>query len=254
MRKVFIIITIIFLIYSSFQLYEELSFQKKISKMPVFNISLDFESININEINLEHYFIIDTREIEEFNLGHVKGAYQFRTSDIIRDNKTFNKILTLSQGKPLLLYCYESNYLGDNAGRSGLAASYLKQNNIESYVIKGGVSELSKNKNIWIEKNGFEIFPNLKKRKNNLNSELIIDVNHKEMVLMKDSNIIYNTNFTSGDMTSKEWDSFLNYISQFNKNISIGTTCYDNPTCFFANILGIRITNLGFDFEGYQLR
>ena len=103
-------------------------------------INYDY-GIKLEEIKKEiddgrKIYYLDIREVEEFNIGHITGAKNFRHADI-KDVDTIRNIFGLSEGEfkdaLIVLYCHD----GD---RGFYTARQLDQKNIK-YLI-GGTEEL----------------------------------------------------------------------------------------------------------------
>ena len=105
---------------------------------------------------------------------------------------------------------------------------------------------------IWEVYSGTEIFPNEGKRILDVTEDenaLYADISHINIILRQGDEVVYETNYTAGDMTSQEWEEMMDFIGEGDVTI----LCYDNPTCFFANILGMRVEEQGGVFRGYYL-
>ncbi len=257
LRNFFIILIIILLIFQISLLYDQVKLYDALTERPLVNSELNYETVEIEEVfNDSDYQIIDMREKEEFERSHIPGALNYRTADIIRNENVLMELNEISKEKTIVLYCFESDYNGDGAGRSGLAASFLNSKNISAFVLSDGAKGLyEKSKEFpefWESYNQVNIFPNRKKIIDKLEyfkDVYYVDINRKNIFVKKEGDPVYSTDYTAGDMTSEEWGELMRFM---NKNHSIAI-CYDNPTCFFANIFGIRLDSQGGKFEGYYL-
>ncbi len=75
------------------------------------------------------YFILDVRSKEEFDSGHIEGAYLLPVSELEK------RLAELPQGKPIIVYCKAGS-------RSTSAASILLEKGFkEIFNMTGGITE-----------------------------------------------------------------------------------------------------------------
>jgi rhodanese-related sulfurtransferase len=75
------------------------------------------------------YFILDVRSKEEFDSGHIDGAYLIPVSELE------NRLAELPQNKPIIVYCRSGN-------RSTSAANILLEKGFkEIFNMTGGITE-----------------------------------------------------------------------------------------------------------------
>ena len=75
------------------------------------------------------YFILDVRSKEEFDSGHIEGAYLLPVSELE------NRLAELPQDKPIIVYCRSGS-------RSTSAANILLEKGFkEIFNMKGGITE-----------------------------------------------------------------------------------------------------------------
>ena len=113
-KYLFIVIIFILLFFQIVRLNEKIKFHKAINNRPLQTFELNVSFVNVLDVaNNSDYLIVDVRELEEFNQGHVSGALNYRTADILRNSVVFNEILSYAGDKTIVFYCYEGSYLGD---------------------------------------------------------------------------------------------------------------------------------------------
>ena len=81
----------------------------------------------------EDYFILDVRSKEEFDSGHIEGAYLIPVSELE------NRLAELPKDKPVIVYCRSGN-------RSTSAANILLEKGFkEIFNMTGGITEWQSN-------------------------------------------------------------------------------------------------------------
>lgn len=242
----------VFLILNFIELHNARKNFQRLEYTPnqILNItSFNYSFIDINEIsNLSDYKIIDVREPEEFLRMHITGAENYRHGDIFRDESLLEKFK--SENKTFLVYCFKNYYQNSSDGRSAIVAQFLLNNNISAKVINGGIKKvLEDRKDILIEDLNYELYDlsdyNIDYKENNC---IMRFTNEYTELITKENHIVVNIG--AGFLTSNEWDNFL-YHSKKKECI---TKCLDRPTCFYANIFGMRLDNNGGKYMGFVLK
>lgn len=224
----------------------------------------DYEDAILN--NGTKYYIIDTRENEEFDIWHIPWTRHIRIWDLFWDLEVINEIKEIvKSGKQVLLLCHDWD-------RSIEIASYYKDNQwVDIWYIDGWVDAIRN----WYSKTGWfgqKKDPRIWTGK----YDVYFDYENEFKILNADevkSDYIINISY---DMTNKyrnEWSHCIyndtdpivkksiygpirnmptTVLNKFLADIwswSVTTVCYSQSTCFFSKVLWYRITNQWWRFD-----
>mgnify|MGYP001225718338 CR=1 FL=1 len=223
---------------------------------PVFGIEVDVLAGMIREN--KNLYIVDVREIEEYNAGHIEGAVHYRVMDI--DEEGLKEKLDLSEeeyGDTLIvLVCHDG-------GRGFLKAKELNQENIK-YLI-AGIEATEENKTIALTGPVFadyEIFDKSYQTKFQMRASdaikqiledgaFVIDGRHITQYERK--RVVDSLHLKIGHMTSEEYEAALEKVLvQKDKKIIITPDRYSE--LFYANLLILRLVrDYGFSEEQFGI-
>ena len=87
-------------------------------------------------INEQDVSIVDIRDANSYNNGHIKNAVRLDNTNIA------NFLEQADKSKPILVFCYHGN------SSQSAAAMFTQQGFAETYSVDGGMSEWSQSKEI----------------------------------------------------------------------------------------------------------
>ncbi|MFZ6745721.1 rhodanese-like domain-containing protein [Undibacterium sp. JH2W] len=196
----------------------------------------------------EKYQLIDVREPEEFASGHLPGALHSRYADLLSSNKN-------------LLRSDVSNVLVCDSGfRSGEICSKLTAAGLPCRFLEGGYNK-------WVAENrpmegmqsksesGLQLLPHYKNDQVLLETEEVdrlikvqgaqfIDVRPAEEFAL--GHLPGAINIPVREAPSASLSLALKALPQ----VPIIAACYENRSCFYSKVVGLRLINQGADFRG----
>jgi len=196
----------------------------------------------------ENYQIIDVREPEEFASGHLPGAKHSRYADLFGINKNL-----LSKDVNNVLVC-------DSGFRSGEICSKLTADGLPCRFLDGGYNK-------WVAENrpmesmqskvasGLQLLPRYKNDQVLLETEDVdklikeqkaqfIDVRPAEEFALNHLPDAINIPVREAPSAA------LNQALKALPHVPIIAACYENRSCFYGKVIGLRLTNQGADFRG----
>jgi len=115
------------------QIEKQLDFNEKLNRMLSF--SVPFITVNELDKNREEYIILDSREKEEYDVGHIKGAHYVGYDDFdIKELKTVDK------NAKIAVYCsigYRSEKVTEKLRKAGYANAVNVYGSIFQWVNDG---------------------------------------------------------------------------------------------------------------------
>ncbi|MFZ6875254.1 rhodanese-like domain-containing protein [Undibacterium sp. Di27W] len=196
----------------------------------------------------EKYQLIDVREPEEFASGHLPGALHSRYADLLSTNKN-------------LLRSDVSNVLVCDAGfRSGEICSSLAAAGLPCRFLEGGYNK-------WVAEKrpmegmqskseaGLQLLPSYKNDQVLLETEEVdklvkehgarfIDVRPAEEFALEHLPDAINIPVREAPTAA------LNLALDALPHVPIIAACYENRSCFYSKVIGLRLMNQGADFRG----
>ena len=192
--------------------------------------------------------IVDVRESEEIEQGTFADAYPIRYPDVrLNPESLFNK------NSETIFMCYSGNR------SSELCSEFTEQGYSCKFVVGGFEKWIAENRALSSpieDRAALREIPNYEHRDTLLDTKQVYDYLAKKDIQFID--VRYANEFNNGHlpgainmtlraMTSKQIDSALTSLS---KTQTIIAPCYDKRSCFYAQILGLKLTRIGIPFLG----
>ncbi len=193
--------------------------------------------------------LIDIREPEEVEKGQIRGSWHIRYPDLRNHPEKL-----VQPGAETVLLCFSGN-------RSSELCQYFTEQGYSCHFMVGGYEKwLAENRPLIMatgrtaeELRELPDFPN---KDVLLDTEQVLKRVQEEQAVFVD--VRYPGDFERGHLPgainlpirklpSRELDRRLRALP---KDRPIIAPCYDKRSCFYAQILGIRLSRLGYDFRG----
>ena len=192
--------------------------------------------------------LIDVREDEEVEMGRIKGSQHRRYPDL---RKNISDLL--QEGKQTVLLCYSGNRsseLCEQFAAEGKSCNFMI-GGYEKWISEGLPMELSK-ANSSEDLRSLPEYPN--------SATLLDTPDVVKMVVNEQAYFVdlrYPQDFETGHlpgainiplrkMPSSEVTTVINGLPKQ----PVVAACYDKRSCFYAKILGLRLSRTGFDYRG----
>lgn len=191
--------------------------------------------------------LIDVRETEEYEVGYINGALHSRYPDT-----QINAAKLLSKDKENVLLCYSGNR------SSELCIEFAKQGISCRFMVGGYEKWIAENRLLastggkGIELRGLPKYPN---------QDTLLDT-PEVMEKFIEGNFLFVDVRYPGDFAQQHLPDAVNIplrkmttaeIDEALSNLPrkpIIAPCYDKRSCFYANVLGIKLWRLGYDYQG----
>ncbi|MBK7875999.1 MAG: YidC/Oxa1 family membrane protein insertase [Planctomycetes bacterium] len=193
--------------------------------------------------------VYDVRESEEFEVGRIAGAEQVRYPDLMQAPEKY-----LVKGEPVLLLCFNGN-------RSSEMCAELREHGYDVSFIVGGYEK-------WIaEDRPLDMASGAARRElrelpDYPNKDVLLDTDDV-MGLLEEGDVLFvdvrypgeyeglghlpgAINVPARKLTSPELDAALRALPK--KPVVI--PCYDRRSSFYASIIGLKLSRMGFEFLG----
>ena len=192
--------------------------------------------------------IIDVRETEEIEAGHIKGSWHMRYPDLRENPQDF-----ISEGSRTVLVCYSGNR------SSELCNEFTKAGMSCNFMIGGYEKWLSEERPLEMagERSADQLrelpaFPN---KSTLLDTPDVMALLEEEAAIFVD--VRYPGDFELGHLPGainipvrKLLTAELETQLKALPNQPIIAPCYDKRSCFYGQILGLKLDRLGYDFRG----
>lgn len=193
--------------------------------------------------------VYDVRESEEFEVGRIAGSEQVRYPDLMKAPDKY-----LAKGEPALLLCFNGN-------RSSEMCHELREQGYDVYFVVGGYEK-------WIaEDRPLDMQNGARRRElrelpDYPNKDVLLDT-PDVLAAMEASDVLFvdvrypgeyeglghlpgAVNVPARKLTSPELDAALRALPK--KPVII--PCYDKRSSFYAAILGLKLSRMGYEFLG----
>ncbi len=192
--------------------------------------------------------IIDVRESEEYETGYIKGARQSRYPDT---RVSVEKLIL--PDKENVLLCYSGN-------RSSELCSEFTEQGLPCRFVIGGYEKWVAEERELVgfeqgERNNLRMLPEFPNSDVLLKTAVVEELVANENALFVD--LRYPADFERGHLpgavnipvrklTTAELDLALKELPKH----PVITPCYDKRSCFYSQILGLKLSRLGYDYRG----
>ena len=192
--------------------------------------------------------IIDVREPEEIELGRIQGALDIRYPDLRRDPSRL-----VSEGKETILLCFNGNRSSevcDEFAREGYPCRFVI-GGYEKWITEGHPLALAGAR----QPRELRGIPDYRNKDTLLDTPEVLELVKKEQAIFVDvrypgefekQHLPGAINVTIRRMTSDEQLDRLKALPRR----PIIAPAYDRRSSFFALILGLKLTRLGYDYRG----
>ncbi|MEO6709787.1 MAG: PEP/pyruvate-binding domain-containing protein [Planctomycetota bacterium] len=193
--------------------------------------------------------MFDIRETEEVEMGAIAGTRHMRYPDLLRNPGNY-----LEPGSPVILLCFNGN-------RSSETADALRLLGYKPRFMIGGYEKWSAEERPLDMKDG-HVPQDLREIPEYVNKEVLLDTDEVTRLVNEENALFLDVrypgeyevqghlpdarNLTMRSMTSPELDTALAAVP---KRPLIGV-CYDKRGSFYALVIGLRLTRLGYDWRG----
>jgi len=224
-------------------LQEQVDFERKYESAPIISMEKLVQ-------DRSEYFVVDVREIEEWDQGHIREALHVRLGNIVQDEAAQQLIIEQSQGKKIVFFCHD----GD---RSFLALQSMQDEIYNEMFItrdayKGMRSYGRLPQDFWegildeVLPEDFDAYETKRKRSTkDVEGDVWINVS------LEDENIAPDDRKTIYAPLALMKESDVSALLQSLKYRSIGVLCDSKVSCFYAKIFSYRHQKNGGRFEGY---
>lgn len=192
--------------------------------------------------------IIDVRENEEFETGAIEGAAHLRYPDVLARSELF------TDNTRTLLLCYSGNR------SSELCGELTKQGKECNFMMGGYEKWLTESRplssTIDLNKEDLRQLPDFK------NKDVLLDTPDVHRLVQEEGaqfiDLRYPNEFQKGhlpgaqNITMRALSSaaLAERISALNDNVPYIAACYDKRSCFYSQLIGLRLERAGLDFRG----
>nr|MBX2885794.1 membrane protein insertase YidC [Granulosicoccus sp.] len=196
----------------------------------------------------EPFNIIDVREDEEIEAGYISGAQHIRYPDLL-DNPDL-----IDPSKNNLLLCYSGNRsseLCEELSLAGQSCNFMV-GGYEKWLTEsrplataGEQSSTSELRNLpdFVNKNTLLDTPDVQELVNNEKAEFV-DVRYPGDYLL--NHLPGAHNITMRALGSQELTEKLNALP----DVPLIAACYDKRSCFYSQLIGVRLDRMGRDYRG----
>lgn len=241
-----VFVAIVFLVAITYDFIEDTQMQD--TSIPL--VSLETREITLEDYieQKESYYVIDIREIEEFDQGHFSDAIHLPLGELLASKEKQVELRDLSATKKLVFFCHDGL-------RSQIAADTVGGNPANVLIFHKGHKQV-RNKElteeIWTGSRKRvlpEDFHNaLKAREYDLSEipsgALIADVTWDQVYKSGHPDVITAPLMR---LTQNEIEGIVSEIAPR----SFIAVCNSRMSCFYAKVLGYRIEKFGGYFSGY---
>ena len=191
--------------------------------------------------------IIDVRENEEFETGSIKGAAHLRSPDVLARSSLF-----LDNAKTLLL-CYSGNR------SSELCGELTKQGKECSFMVGGYEKWLTESRplssDIDLTKDDLRQLPDFQ------NKDVLLDTPEVHKLVTNENarflDLRYPNEFVKGHLPGAQnitmralSSAALTERIAALEDVPYIAACYDKRSCFYSQLIGLRLERAGLDFRG----
>ena len=192
--------------------------------------------------------LIDVREDEEFEMGSIKGSLHRRYPDLRNNSNGL-----IQKGKETVLLCYSGNR------SSELCEQFVAEGKPCRFMIGGYEKWIAESLPMELAKantnKDLRSIPSYANSKRLLDTPEVVKMVEEEKAYFVD--LRYPQDFKAGHlpsainiplrkMPSSEVASVINSLPKQ----PVIAACYDKRSCFYAKILGLRLSRAGFDYRG----
>ena len=190
--------------------------------------------------------LIDVREDEEVESGRIPGATHLRYPDLLQNPDL------LRGKKNVILLCYSGN-------RSSELTSELAERGIETRFMVGGYEKwMSEGRTLDVQNGDKKSLREIPPYENR--DRLLETTDVYKLLQDQDAQFIdvrYPADFQGGHLPgainltvrAEPTESLTRKIAELPRKPVIGV-CYDRRSCFYSQILGLKLTRAGIDFAG----
>ncbi len=191
--------------------------------------------------------LIDVREPEEAEFGHIPRAWHRRYPDI-----QSNRSGLIKENKKTIFICFSGN-------RSSELVETFATKGVDAYFLIGGNQKwIAEGRSLESE---HDREGNLRSLAAYPNDEVLLDTPEVELLLQENAipiDVRYEEDFESGHipgainlpLRKMLSDEMAASFQMLPKNKPYFSPCYDKRSCFYAKILGLRLHRIGLDYRG----
>lgn len=212
------------------------------------------EEVSISEIanNPDRYFIVDVREKEEFDQGHIIGAKNIRLGDILSRDYPAKYIVGSAAGNKIVFFCHDGE-------RSRAAASRIaEQLGEQVYVIEKGFAQLRENdalaESVWegvldrtlpegfwddIDDRGFKL--------DDIGMDIVVDMTSEGRPDAYSKIGVTILHYPVFKMPEEKLKELLGRIG----SSEFSAICDSKLSCFYVKFLAYKVESQGGSFAGY---
>lgn len=224
---------------------KELSFSEQLKRND------GIETTKVDELRAQKRFarIYDVREAEEYEVGRIAGAPHVRYPDLMKAPSKY-----LKREEPALLLCFNGN-------RSSEMCHELREQGYDVYFVIGGYEKwIAEDRPLEMakdhERTELRELPDYPNKDVLLSTEDVFDLMAERDVLFVDvrypgefeglGHLPGAINLPARKLTTPELEAAMQALPR--KPVII--PCYDRRSSFFASIVGLRLSRMGFEFLG----
>ncbi len=192
--------------------------------------------------------LIDVREPEEIEKGRIENATHIRYPDLLQ-----NPAARLRDGVENILLCFSGNR------SSELCETFIEQGRSCRFVVGGYEKWMAEQRPLALSRS--RDLSNLRDLPSHKNQSILLDTPEVMQLVEEDNALFVDVRYPS-DFERSHLPSAINLplrklpsaemwsrLKALPKR-PIVAPCYDKRSCFYAQILGLRLDRLGYDFRG----
>lgn len=190
-------------------------------------------------------YVLDVREVEEFEIGHYPGSVHVRAADVLD-----REWAMLPKDQEVYIFCW-------SGGRGDEVVKFLRMRSVHAQFIEGGAAEWYNAGGIWEGAVSFRSRYSDNRYRNIITREDLIRLSAGGIMFVdvrKDSHAylpdIQGKSNVAISALSTPSDQLEDKFSQVASGSRVVTVCNDVVSCFDANIVGIRLEKRGVTYLG----